>query len=229
MKKIVNSKRPQFNFDYIQQEIIDVLEHDPNIDEHLMFLATIKEMLRYEDDWARQSPKFIGDYYFPLEEVEEIRHCENFREPYEVYCELIRVYYLLTNQHGKKIFHKMLNWFPAKNKKYVFLNWPNDFALSLFYPEIVKSNIYFEDVKTKQKFHIVDRDDLLLTSIKETRSPFLSLLVPTDKKFITDMILPCENFDPISLDSADNLSKRNWESYLLHWYRENLRRSCLPS
>ncbi|MDN6639703.1 MAG: hypothetical protein L0L10_02880 [Tetragenococcus sp.] len=229
MKKTVNSKHPQFHFDYVQQEIKDVLEHDPSLDEHLMFLATIKEILRYEDNWAKRSPKFIEAYYYPLKEIKDIRHCENFREPYEVYCELIRVYYLLTNPHGKRLFHKMLNWFPAKNKKHVFQNWPSDFALSLFYPKVVKDNVYFEDIKTRQKFHVADRDDLLLTSIKELQLPFLSLLVPIDKKFITDMILPCENFDQISPDLADNLSKSGWEDYLLHWYRENLRKSCLPS
>lgn len=229
MKKVVSNEQEQFPFDYIQREIKTVLKREPDIDEQLVFLAVMKELTRYKSNWEKQSVTFIQNYYFPLKEIQDIKYSLDFHEPYEVYCELIRVYYLLSNHHGNKIFHQILNWFPTKNKLHVFLDWPNDFVLSLFYPKIIKENIYFEDIKTKRKYPVADRDDLLLTSIKETYSPFLSLLLPTDRKFFTDMILPCEKFEPISLTSIDHLSEDNWEDYLLQWYRENLYRSCLSS
>jgi len=224
-----NTTQRQFSFEYIQREIKNVLKNDPDMDEQLMFLAVMKEMTRHKSKWEKQSLTFIQNHYFPFEEIKEIRHSMNFREPYEVYCELLRVYYLLSTSHGNKIFYQMINWFPSKNKLHVFLHWPNDFVLSLFYPKIIGENIYFEDISTGRKYHIIDRDDLLLTNIEETDSPFLSLLLPTDRRFLTDIILPCEKFNPVDFASIDNLSKNNREDYLFQWYRENLRQSCLTS
>jgi len=229
--KVVRKQQQQISFAAIQEEIKKVLETDPDMNEYVMFLAVMKVMLEYtsKDDWGEMSLSFIQNHYFDFEKVKDIKHRLEFRQPYKLYCELMRVYYLLADSKGKMIFHKMLNWFPVDNKKKIIQTWPNTFILSCFRPIITQENIYFEDIRTKKRYNIADRDNIILSIVKETHLPFLSLIVPSGEKFLTDMFLLCENFDLINPNSIAHLTKSRWEEYLLDWYRNNLLKNCLST
>lgn len=69
------------------------------------------------------------------------------------------------------------------------------------------------------------REDIVGNKIKTLRSPFLSLLIPSDKEYMTDTVLECESFDLINPNITKNLSKKVWEEYIFYWYRSNLLKS----
>ncbi|AYW48409.1 hypothetical protein C7K38_08550 [Tetragenococcus osmophilus] len=234
MKKTEKEKRKLFKEkqgnpfdDDISRQLKDKLESYPNMDRYVMFLAVMKVLIEYVDNgnWAEKAPSFVKKYYFPRNKIEEVRQISAFRYSYQDYCELTRDYYLLTEITGKKIFQKILNWFPSEKEKSTIVTWPTSFLVSLFRPIESENNIYFEDIRTKEKHKVMLLDDALINKVKTFRAPFLSLLVPSDKGYVTDIILECENFELINPIKTKNLSKKDWGEYIFRWYRTNLLRS----
>lgn len=223
-KKILEEKKENQFLGYVRRQIKNVLENDPDMDEYSMFLSAMKIVPEYlsSGKWSEKTLDFTKKYYYPPNEVEKLQNISEFHQPYKKYCELVHNYYLLTEDKGRKIFQKMLKWFPSESEKDTIVTWPNSFVVSLFRPIKLDSTIYFEDIRTKEKYQMMTREDVVGDKIKTVRSPFLSLLVPSDKEYVTDTVLECENFDLIDPDATKNLSKQDWEKYILYWYRTNL-------
>jgi len=234
MKKTEKEKRKLFEEkeenpfdDVIGRRLKEKMDSYPDMDKYVMFLAVMKVLIEYAENgnWAKKAPDFVKKYYFPQKQIEEVQQISAFRYSYQDYCELTRDYYLLTETTGKKIFQKMLDWFPSEREKNRIATWPASFVISLFRPIELENKIYFEDIRTKERYKATLLDDALINKIKTFRAPFLSLLVPSDKGYLTDIILECENFDLINPTKTKNLSKKDWGEYVFRWYRTNLLKS----
>jgi len=226
-KKLLEEKEENQFLDYVRCQIKNVLENDPYMDEYLMFSSVMKVVPEYlsSGKWSEKTLDFTKKYYYPPNELEKLQNISEFSQPYKEYCELVHNYYLLTEDKGKKIFQEMLNWFSPENEKETIATWPNNFVVSLFRPIELDNTIYFEDIRTKEKYQMLIREDLEGDQIESVHSPFLSLLVPSDKEYMADTILKCEDFDLIDPNTTKNLSKKDWEKYIFYWYRMNLLKS----
>lgn len=227
MKKSQREKQQDYFLEDIRYQIKDKLENDPRTDNDLMFLAIMKIVPKMVDnmDWNEKILDFTKKYEASINEVEELQQSSELLDSYQMYCYLICTYYLLTEEKGKKIFEQLLAWFPSKKGKETIATWPATFIASLFRLIELEGNIYFEDIRTQKRYKMILCDEEIINEIKSFRSPLLSLLVPTDKGYVTDMILETETFSLIDPAATKNLSKKDWEEHLFHWYKDNLLKS----
>ncbi|GAA3019687.1 hypothetical protein [Tetragenococcus solitarius] len=226
-KKLLEETKENQFLDYVRRQIKNVLENDPDMDDSLMFFSVMKVVPEYlsSGKWSKKTLDFTRKYYYPPNKIEKLHQISEFSEPYKKYCELVHNYYLLTQEEGKKIFQKMLDWFPAKKEKNTIASWSDSFVVSLFHRVELQDSVYFEDIRTKERYKATLLDEIFIHQIETLYSPFLALLVPSDKGYITDTILECENFDLIDPTKTKDLSKKEWEEYVFHWYRTNLLKS----
>ncbi|MCF1586108.1 hypothetical protein LQF61_02100 [Tetragenococcus koreensis] len=230
MKKSQKEKQQDYFLEDIRDQIKDKLENDARTDNDLMFLAVMKIVPKMVDnmDWNEKILDFTKKYEASLNEIEKLQPSSELLDSYQMYCYLICTYYLLTEEKGKKIFEQLLVWFPSKKGKETIATWPTTFIASLFRPIELEGVIYFEDIRTKERYKMILCDEEIINEIKSFRSPFLSLLVPSNKEYVTDTILETETFSLIDPAATKNLSKKDWEEHVFHWYKDNLLKSVRP-
>ncbi|HLQ39410.1 MAG TPA: hypothetical protein VK118_00430 [Tetragenococcus sp.] len=231
MKKTEQEKQ-QFMTDHFDESLLDfifseikfALENDPQIDSYDMFLASMSELLERikKSPWPEKASDFIEKFYLEYEDAHQMSNCSEFREPYEIYCRITRTYFVLTHWQGKKFFRMLLQKFPVKDEKNIISTWTNNFILSQFRSIRINDKLYFEDIRTQQKYLIENPPKILAINGKALPELFVALILPTEKAYTTEAVLNCEGFKLIHPSFIKNMSKRSWEEFLLQWYSKNL-------
>lgn len=214
----------QSSLDFIFSEIKYVIENDPYVNVYDMFLAALSEMLEQlpESPWPEKAMDFIQKFYLPFEEIKDVRPYMEFFHPYEIYCRITRTYFSLTHWQGKKFFHFLLKNFPAKDEKLVLSTWPDTFLLSQFRPKKIKDTLYFEDIRTQEKYPIENEEKILEINSDPLPERFIALIVPNEKAYDTIEILNCQEFELIRPSFIKNMEKKEWAEFLMQWYCKNL-------